>query len=254
MNKNMLLIVCEGSIPRPLVRKRGMGPETDSLPKQHTPPFMAGLLIVLLGFVFSGCAATRNLDGTEFAPATIRIPNRARTLGMIGENIESIFSDVATGVVPPIRTPLIRRRIRVTSVGEGFALLFVSNHMAQVAIISIEVLPTGKILHEVIKFTDQTSSPHLIDTTWSIVHEEGLETMQFISCTRGVYTFTDSSGASHSSAFNYIVSEDNEILIVFVAGEITAMSGSIFEDSMVLLSMGDENKAAAVFTRDGGAQ
>jgi len=39
------LIVFGGYIPRPLGHKKGMYPPKITLPKQHTTPFMAGLLI-----------------------------------------------------------------------------------------------------------------------------------------------------------------------------------------------------------------
>jgi hypothetical protein len=43
--KTYQLIVCEGYIPRPLGRIKGMYPESNTLPKQHTSPFRARLLI-----------------------------------------------------------------------------------------------------------------------------------------------------------------------------------------------------------------
>jgi hypothetical protein len=45
-----LLIVCEGYIPRPLGRIKGMYPESNTLPKQHTSPFRARWLIEVLKF------------------------------------------------------------------------------------------------------------------------------------------------------------------------------------------------------------
>ena len=61
------LIVSEGYIPRPLGRsKKGMHPETNTLPKQHTSPFRARLLICLI--TISGVLLTCNKKTSEDQP------------------------------------------------------------------------------------------------------------------------------------------------------------------------------------------
>jgi len=205
--------------------------------------------VFLLVFIFTGCA-TSNIGEGDFVSSTLRIPNRTRSLGMVGETIETIDSEVATGYIPRIRVPLIRRRIQITSVGEGSALLLVSNRMAQIAIIYIDVLPTGEISHRIIRHIDQPDyTTFLTGTTWSLVHENGTETIQFFPGTRGTYTLTEIYGGSYFMHFRYIIS-GNEIVLLFTASGIMITIGAIYENSMTLVSIDDhQNETNLVFTK-----
>jgi len=187
-------------------------------------------LAILAVFVLSGCAVTRNSDGNEFASSTVRIRNRVRVLGMVGEIIETLDNEVATGVIT-------RNRIEITSVGKGSTLFFVSNRFAEIALLGIDVSPTGAISHQILKHAEHPPT-FLTSTTWSLIREDGSETIQFTTGNKGIYTVTGYSGESHSLNFSYMVTE-NEITLIFAVGGILITSGIIYGNVMTLLSIAD---------------
>ena len=196
----------------------------------------------LFVLIFSGCA-TNNHINDKFISSTIKISNNIKTLGLIGENIETNDINVAMGVIT-------RSRIQITSVGEGSALLFVSNKAAEIAIINIIVSQTGTTsINTIVKYIDQPLNTILTGTTWIFTNEGGSETIQFISGTKGIYKIIESSGASHSLNFSYRISE-NEISLVFTINGIMYTTGTITENSITLSNIDDdENKIHLKFTK-----
>jgi len=79
----------------------------------------------------------------------------------------------------------------------------------------------------------------LTATTWSLIREDdSSETIQFISGNRGIYTFTEPSGASYSLNFTYMVSE-NDLTLIFAIEGILITSGVIYGNTIILLSIAD---------------
>jgi hypothetical protein len=191
--------------------------------------------------IFSGCA-TKN-DINKFISSTLIISNNIKTLGLIGENIETNNIDVAAGIIT-------KSRIQITSVGEGSALLFVSNKSAEIAIINIIVSQTGAIsINTIVKYIDQPLNTILTGTKWIFTNEGDAETIQFISGTKGIYKIIESSGVSHSLNFSYRISE-NEISLVFTINGIMSTTGTITENSIILLNIDDdENQIYLKFTK-----
>jgi len=77
---------------------------------------MKMIVLLLLCIPFFWSCVSKDQNENDFTSSTIRIRNHIRTLGMVGEIIETLDNEVATGVI-------MRNRIRITSVGEGSTLL-----------------------------------------------------------------------------------------------------------------------------------
>jgi len=191
------------------------------------------VLFYFLAFLLYCCTTSNDINKNNFSSSTISISNTKKFLGMIGKNIETNNSSVATGVI-------IRNKIRITSVGEGVALLFVSNNLAEIAIINIVVSQTGVIsVYNIIKYIDQPSKTILTGTTWIYSHDNITETIKFISGTKGVYTISESSKKSYSMNFSYSIS-GNEISLIFTFNGIISTTGTITGNIMTLLSIDDD--------------
>lgn len=192
------------------------------------------VLFYFLASIFFGCASSKDINKNNgFMSSTISMPNNKSTLGMVGKNIETNNGRVATGAI-------VKKKILITSAGEGAALLFVSNNSAEAAIINVVVSQTGEItVHNLVKYQDQPSKTILTGTSWVYDNADTREMIKFTSGVKGVYTVSKSTKTIHSLNFSYRVS-DNDISLVFNINGMMFTKGTIAGNTMTLLSMDDD--------------
>jgi hypothetical protein len=102
--------------------------------------FFVGLIFVftffVLGLSFSGCAGTGN--ETFISSTNDTIANDESTLGLVGTEVSSNNTNVATAVIS-------NGKISITSVAEGTAVITITKNQNQSATINITISKTGSI-------------------------------------------------------------------------------------------------------------
>jgi hypothetical protein len=179
------------------------------------------IVIFLIVAIFSGCASSKT------------IKNNIKTLGMIGTKVETANPDVATAKIK-------KSEIVIKSIAEGTALLIVSNNFADITILNVNVSKKRVIsIENMVMYIEQESNYVLEDTMWSYSDKDGSERLHFYSGTKGIYTFTDPAGLSHSLNFSYKVSE-NKVILIFSLNGLTTTTGIISTNTITLQIIGDK--------------
>jgi len=114
-----------------------------------------GLLVFLLAFGFIGCDNGNENANEVFTSSTNEtILNDINSLGLVGTSVSSSDVNIATAAISSVK-------IKITSVGEGSAVITVSESSKNAAI-NITVSKTGSItIGTIIKYSDNIQLPYI---------------------------------------------------------------------------------------------